>query len=55
MTIGPASMLALISAVLATLIYWLARRINLADWLCLGLFGFVLVLVATAGPLVRLP
>lgn len=55
MTVGSATFTALAAAVLATLIYWIARRLGASDWLAVGLFGFFLVLVILAGPLVRLP
>ena len=55
MTIGPATVLALIAAVLATLVYWIARRLAAPDWLCLLLFGLFLALVIIAGPVVALP
>lgn len=55
MTIGPATIIAALAAVLATLVWWLAGRLGLPAWLCQFLFGLVLVLVFAAGPLVRLP
>lgn len=55
MTIGPATVLAIIAAALATLMWWVASRLALPAWLCMFLFGIVLVLVMLAGPLVRLP
>lgn len=55
MTIGPATLLAIIAAALATLIWWVAKRLAAPDWLCMFLFGLLLVLVMLAGPLVRLP
>lgn len=55
MTAGSATLTALAAAALATLVYWIARRLNAPDWLVMLLFGLVLVLVVLAGPLVRLP
>lgn len=55
MTIGPATILAVIAAALATLLWAIASRLNLPAWLALFLFGAALVLVVLAGPLVRLP
>ena len=54
MTFGPATVLALVAALLATLVWWLVRG-RLPDWAALFLFGLILVLVILAGPLVRLP
>jgi len=54
MTAGPATLLALVAAALATLIWWLLRG-RLPDWALQFVFGFILVLVILAGPLVRLP
>lgn len=55
MTAGSATLTALAAAVLATLVWWIAGKLGARDWLALGLFGLVLVLVILAGPLVRLP
>jgi len=55
MTVGSATLTALAAAVLATLVYWIARRLAAPNWLCMGLFGLILVLVVLTGPLVRLP
>lgn len=55
MTVGPATLLAAIAAVLATLVYWVARRLAAPDWLCMFLFGLCLVVVMLAGPLIKLP
>ena len=55
MTIGPATILAIIAAVLATLLWWMGKRLALADWLCMLLFGIGLAVVVIAGPLIRLP
>lgn len=55
MTAGPATLLAAIAAALATLVWWVAKRLGAPDWLGLFLLGFILVLVVLAGPLVRLP
>ena len=55
MTAGPATGLAAIAALLATIVWWLAKRLGAPDWLALFLLGFILVLVILAGPLVRLP
>lgn len=53
MTFGPASLLALAAAALATLLWWLARGRN--EVLAVFLFGLALALVVLAGPLVQLP
>lgn len=55
MTIGPATILGIIAAALATLVWWIATRLGAPAWLCQFLFGLLLVLVVLAGPLVRLP
>lgn len=55
MSIGPATILAIIAAVLATLLWWAAGRLALPGWVGMFLFGVALALVIIAGPLVRLP
>lgn len=55
MTLGPATLQALIAAVLATLVWWGAQRLGAPAWASQLLFGLVLVLVLLVGPLVRLP
>jgi hypothetical protein len=55
MTIGSSTVLAIVAAALATLVWWVAGRLNAPGWACQFLFGAVLVLVLLAGPLVRLP
>ncbi len=55
MTIGPATIMAIIAAALATLLWWVAGRLALPAWLGMFLFGVGLALVILAGPLVRLP
>jgi len=56
MTAGPATGLAAIAALLATIVWWItAKRLALPDWFGMFLFGLCLVLVILAGPLVRLP
>jgi hypothetical protein len=55
MTIGPATIMAIIATVLATLIWWIATRLNAPPWACMFLFGLFLALVILAGPLIRLP
>lgn len=55
MTAGSATLTALAAAALATLVYWIARRLTAPDWLCMFLFGLFLVIVVLAGPLIRLP
>jgi hypothetical protein len=55
MTIGPATLVALIAAALATLVWWLCGRLAAPAWVGMFLFGLILVLVILAGPLVRLP
>lgn len=55
MTLGPATILAIVAAALATLVYVIGRRLALPDWLVMFLFGVALVLVMLAGPLIQLP
>jgi len=55
MSIGSVTLLAIAAAALATLVWWIASRLQAAAWLCLFLFGAVLALVIMAGPLIRLP
>lgn len=55
MTIGSNTVLALIAAALATLLWWLAQRFALPAWVGMLLFGVALVLVMLVGPLIRLP
>mgnify|MGYP001558743950 CR=1 FL=1 len=56
MTIGPATILAIIAALLATLL-WALCNWRPTFWPALGmfLFGAALVLVMLAGPLIKLP
>jgi hypothetical protein len=56
MTIGPASLLAIVAALLATLA-WALCNWRPTFWPAFGmfLFGFFLVLVMLAGPLIKLP
>lgn len=55
MSIGPATIMAIIAAALATLLWWLAARLSLPAWVGMFLFGVGLALVILAGPLIRLP
>ncbi len=55
MTIGSATISAIIASALATLIWWIAARLNAPAWACMFLFGLFLALVIVAGPLIRLP
>jgi hypothetical protein len=55
MSIGPATIMAIIAAALATLLWWVAARLALPEWACMFLFGVGLALVILAGPLIRLP
>ena len=55
MTIGPATILAIIAAALGTLLWWAAGRLALPAWACMFLFGIGLAVVMIAGPLIRLP
>ena len=55
MTIGPATSLALVASVLATLAWFLGKRLALPEWVCMLLFGLFLALVVLAGPLIKLP
>ena len=55
MSVGPATIMAIIAAVLATLLWWIAGRLALPAWVGMFLFGIGLALVILAGPLIRLP
>ena len=55
MTIGPATVLGIIAAALAMLVWWLCNRLAAPAWLGMFLFGVVLVVVMLAGPLIKLP
>ena len=55
MSIGPATILAIIAAALATFLWWVAGRLALPAWLGMFLFGIGLALVIIAGPLIKLP
>lgn len=55
MSIGPATALAIIAAVLATLLWWVAARLALPAWVGMFLFAVGLALVIIAGPLIKLP
>ena len=55
MSIGPATLMAIIAAVLATFLWWLAARLALPAWVGMFLFGVGLALVILAGPLIKLP
>jgi hypothetical protein len=55
MTIGPATLMAIIAAALATLLWWIAARLALPAWVGMFLYGIALALVILAGPLLKLP
>ncbi len=55
MSVGPATILGILAAALATLVWWLCARLAAPAWLGMFLFGAILVIVILAGPLVRLP
>ena len=55
MSIGPATIMAIIAALLATLLWWAATRLALPAWVGMFLFGIGLAVVILAGPLIRLP
>jgi len=55
MSVGPATIMALVAAVLATLLWWIGGRLSLPGWACMLLFGIGLALVILAGPLIKLP
>lgn len=55
MTVGPATILGVIAAALATLAWWIAGRLAAPAWLAMFVFGLMLVVVMLAGPLIRLP
>ncbi len=55
MSVGPATIMAIIAALLATLLWWISARLALPAWVGMFLFGIGLALVILAGPLIRLP
>jgi hypothetical protein len=55
MTFGSASVNAIVAAALATLVYYVCDRLGANVYLKMFLFGFFLVLVMLAGPLIKLP
>lgn len=55
MTIGPASLLAIIAAALATLVFYACRKLGANEYVTMFLYGVALVLVVLAGPLINLP
>lgn len=55
MSIGPATLLAIVAAALGTLLWWIGKRVAFPDWACMLLFGIGLAVVVIAGPLIKLP
>jgi len=55
MSIGPATIIALMAAVLATLGWYVTSRLTARGWLAMLVYGVLLVLVLTVGPLIKLP
>lgn len=55
MSIGPATLIAIAAAALATLLWWIAARLALPAWVGMFLFGVGLAVVILAGPLIKLP
>lgn len=55
MSVGFATILALVASALATLLWWIAGRLALPAWACMLLFGIGLAVVMLAGPLIKLP
>lgn len=55
MTVGSVTLLAIAASALATIVWWIARRLAAPEWLVMFLFGAVLALVILAGPLIKLP
>lgn len=57
MTFGPATILAIMAATLATLLWWLVngRPAGFVPVFAMWLFGMALALVVLAGPLIKLP
>lgn len=56
MTVGPATLLAIAAAVLATFLWWLVKRPQPSgEILAMFLFGVALAVVVLAGPLVHMP
>ena len=55
MTVGSATIQAAIAAVLATLVYYVCKRLGANEYVTMFLYGLCLVLVVLAGPLIKLP
>lgn len=55
MSIGPATIIALMAAVLATIGWYVTSRLTARAWLAMLVYGALLVLVLNIGPLVKLP
>lgn len=55
MTVGSATVSAVIAASLATIVFYVCRRLGANEYVTMFLYGVALVLVVLAGPLIRLP
>lgn len=55
MTVGSATISAAIAAALATIVFYLCRRLGANEYAAMFLYGLCLVLVVLAGPLIKLP
>lgn len=58
MTVGSATVSAVIAATLATLatlVFYVCRRLGANEYVTMFLYGVALVLVMLAGPLIKLP
>ena len=55
MAVGSATIQAAIAAALATLVFYVCRRLGANEYVTMFLYGLCLVLVVLAGPLIKLP
>jgi ABC-type branched-subunit amino acid transport system permease subunit len=55
MSVGTSTFTALAAALLATLGWWVCKRLAAPEWVSMLVFGVLLVLVMLVGPLINLP
>lgn len=55
MSVGSATLTALMAALLATLGWWVCNKLAAPAWVAMLVYGVLLVLVLSVGPLIKLP